>query len=329
MNRREWLATAGAAALGSVLLPARAAAPANYPNRPIRLIVPFIAGSTPDSTARTLSAELGQKLGQPLVVENMPGAGGIIGANALRRAAPDGYTLGILANTHVINVHMYRKMPYDPARDFTPITALSGGPTALVVPASSPYKTAADLVAAMKKAPGKFNYGSGGKGSIAHLAVETMLHQTGCDAVHIPYKGAPEIITAMLTGQTQFGMPVLGTATQYVRNQQVRVLAVTAAARSPFFPDVPTMAEALPPGFVIDNWSGLFAPANFPSELTQKLHAAVAALQNTGVFDAQLKANAGELRRSATPAQFGTVVAADNSRYGELMKSIGMVGDLG
>ncbi|QRQ83800.1 tripartite tricarboxylate transporter substrate binding protein [Cupriavidus oxalaticus] len=329
MNRREWLATAGAAALGSVLLPARAAAPANYPNRPIRLIVPFIAGSTPDSTARTLSAELGQKLGQPLVVENMPGAGGIIGANALRRAAPDGYTLGILANTHVINVHMYRKMPYDPARDFTPITALSGGPTALVVPASSPYKTAADLVAAMKKAPGKFNYGSGGKGSIAHLAVETMLHQTGCDAVHIPYKGAPEIITAMLTGQTQFGMPVLGTATQYVRNQQVRVLAVTAAARSPFFPDVPTMAEALPPGFVIDNWSGLFAPANFPSELTQKLHAAVAALQNAGVFDAQLKANAGELRRSATPAQFGTVVAADNSRYGELMKSIGMVGDLG
>jgi tripartite-type tricarboxylate transporter receptor subunit TctC len=327
MNRRNWLATAGAAALGSLLLPARAAAP--YPNRPIRLIVPFIAGSTPDNVARTLSAELGKKLGQPLVVENMPGAGGIIGASALRRAAPDGYTLGILANTHVINVHMYRKMPYDPAQDFTAITALSGGPTALVVPVSSPCNTAAELIAAMKKAPGKFNYGSGGKGSIAHLAVETMLHQTGCDAVHIPYKGAPEIITAMMTGQTQFGMPVLGTATQYVRNGQIRVLAVTAAARSPFFPDVPTIAEALPPGFVIDNWSGLFAPANFPAELAQKLHAAVSALQTAGVFDAQLKANAGELRRSASPAQFGTIVASDNARYGELMKSIGMVGDLG
>lgn len=327
MNRRNWLATAGAAALGSLLLPARAAnASSSYPNRPIRLIVPFIAGSTPDNVARTLSAELGKKFGQPLVVENMPGAGGIIGASALRRAAPDGYTLGILANTHVINVHMYRKMPYDPAQDFTPITALSGGPSALVVPLSSPYKTAAELIAAMKKAPGKFNYGSGGKGSIAHLAVETMLHQTGCDAVHIPYKGAPEIITAMLTGQTQFGMPVLGTATQYVRNNQVRGLAVTAAARSPFFPDVPTMAEALPPGFVIDNWSGLFAPANFPAELAQKLHAAVGA---AGVFDAQLKANAGELRRSASPAQFGTMVASDNARYGDLMKSIGMVGDLG
>lgn len=330
MNRRNWLATAGAAALGSLLLPARAAiASSSYPNRPIRLIVPFIAGSTPDNVARTLSAELGKKLGQPLVVENMPGAGGIIGASALRRAAPDGYTLGILANTHVINVHMYRKMPYDPAHDFTPITALSGGPSALVVPVSSPYKTAAELIAAMKKAPGKFNYGSGGKGSIAHLAVETMLHQTGCEAVHIPYKGAPEIITAMMGGQTQFGMPVLGTATQYVRNNQVRVLAVTAAARSPFFPDVPTMAEALPPGFVIDNWSGLFAPANFPAELTQKFHAAVTALQAAGVFDAQLKANAGELRRSTSPAQFGTMVASDNTRYGELMQAIGMVGDLG
>jgi tripartite-type tricarboxylate transporter receptor subunit TctC len=330
MNRRNWLATAGAAALGSLLLPARAAnASSSYPSRPIRLIVPFIAGSTPDNVARTLSAELGKKLGQPLVVENMPGAGGIIGASALRRAAPDGYTLGILANTHVINVHMYRKMPYDPAQDFTPITALSGGPSALVVPVSSPYKAAAELIAAMKKAPGKFNYGSGGKGSIAHLAVETMLHQTGCDAVHIPYKGAPEIITSMLTGQTQFGMPVLGTATQYVRNNQVRMLAVTAAARSPFFPDVPTMAEALPPGFVIDNWSGLFAPINFPAELAQKLHAAVGALQSAGVFDAQLKANAGELRRSASPAQFGTMVASDNARYGDLMKSIGMVGDLG
>ncbi|AQV97235.1 ABC transporter substrate-binding protein [Cupriavidus necator] len=330
MNRRNWLATAGAAALGSLLLPARAAiASSSYPNRPIRLIVPFIAGSTPDNVARTLSVELGKTLGQPLVVENLPGAGGIIGASALRRAAPDGYTLGILANTHVINVHMYRKMPYDPAHDFTPITALSGGPSALVVPVSSPYKTAAELIAAMKKAPGKFNYGSGGKGSIAHLAVETMLHQTGCEAVHIPYKGAPEIITAMMGGQTQFGMPVLGTATQYLRNHQVRVLAVTAAARSPFFPDVPTMAEALPPGFVIDNWSGLFAPANFPAELTQKFHAAVSALQAAGVFDAQLKANAGELRRSASPAQFGTMVASDNARFGDLMKSIGMVGDLG
>ncbi|CAG9173538.1 tripartite tricarboxylate transporter substrate-binding protein [Cupriavidus pinatubonensis] len=332
MNRRQWLATTGAAAVSAMLAPARAAAPAStaaYPTRPIRLIVPFVAGSSPDNSARMLSSELGARLGQPLVVENMPGAGGIIGAGALKRAAPDGYTLGLLANTHVINVHMYRNAPYDAARDFTPITAISGGPTALVVPADSPYRTAGELIQAMKKAPGKFNYGSGGKGSIAHLAVEALLHQTGCEAVHIPYKGAPEIVSAMLSHQTQFGMPVLATATQYVRNGQVRALAVSSSSRSPYFPDVPTLAEVLPPGFVIDNWGGLFAPANFPPALTQRLFAAVTEVQASGRLEAQIKANAGELRRSASPAQFRDMVAADSARYGALMRSIGMLADVG
>ncbi|GAB7543923.1 Bug family tripartite tricarboxylate transporter substrate binding protein [Cupriavidus sp. 8B] len=326
MKRRTWLATAGAAALSSMLAPVRAAAP--YPNRPVRLIVPFLAGSAPDNIARTLSAELGRTLGQPLVVENMPGAGGVIGASALKRAAADGYTLGILANTHVINVHLYRNMPYDPAHDFTSIAAISGGPTALVVPADAPYKTAADLIAALKRAPGKLNYGSGGKGSIAHLAVEALLHQTGTEAVHIPYKGATEIITAMLSGQTQFGMPVQSTATQYLRNGQVRALAVSSSARSVYFPEVPTLAEVLPPGLVLDNWSGLFAPAHLPAELTQRLFAAITELQASGRLDAQLKANAGELRRSMSPTQFNGMVAADTARYGKLIRAIGMSGDV-
>ncbi|EHP42176.1 extra-cytoplasmic solute receptor [Cupriavidus basilensis OR16] len=326
MKRRTWLATAGAAALSSMLAPARAAAP--YPNRPVRLIVPFLAGSAPDNIARTLSAELAHTLGQPLVVENMPGAGGVIGAGALKRAAADGYTLGILANTHVINVHMYRNMPYDPAHDFTSIAAISGGPTALIVPADAPYKTAGDLIAALRRAPGKLNYGSGGKGSIAHLAVEALLHQTGTEAVHIPYKGATEIITAMLSGQTQFGMPVLSTATQYLRNGQVRALAVSSSARSVYFPEVPTLAEVLPPGLVLDNWSGLFAPAHLPAELTQRLFAAVTQLQASGRLDAQIKANAGELRRSASPSQFNGMVAADTARYGKLIHAIGMNGDV-
>ncbi len=326
MKRRTWLATAGAAALSSMLAPVRAAAP--YPNRPVRLIVPFLAGSAPDNIARTLSAELGRTLGQPLVVENMPGAGGVIGASALKRAAADGYTLGILANTHVINVHLYRNMPYDPAHDFTSIAAISGGPTALVVPADAPYKTAGDLIAALKRAPGKLNYGSGGKGSIAHLAVEALLHQTGTEAVHIPYKGATEIITAMLSGQTQFGMPVLSTATQYLRNGQVRALAVSSFARSVYFPEVPTLAEVLPPGLVLDNWSGLFAPAHLPAELTQRLFAAITELQASGRLDAQLKANAGELRRSTSPTQFNGMVAADTARYGKLIHAIGMSGDV-
>ncbi len=327
MHRRTWLAAAGAAALGGIL--PRAYAASDYPNRPIRLIVPFLAGTSPDNMARALSAELAPKLGQPLVVENMPGAGGIIGGRALKRAAADGYTLGVLANTHVINIHMYKQMPYDPARDFTCIAPLSGGPTALVVPANSPYRTAAELVAAMKRAPGKLNYGSGGKGSIAHLAVESMLHQTGTEAVHVPYKGAPEILTAMLTGQTQFGMPVLSTATSYLRNGQVRALAVTTAERSRYFPNVPTLAEALPPGFVLDNWSGLFAPADLPPALTQRLFTAINEVQASGKLDALLEASAGELRRSASPAQFREMVSAETKRYASLMRDIGMTADIG
>ncbi|WP_422650320.1 Extra-cytoplasmic solute receptor [Cupriavidus sp. H18C1] len=327
MHRRTWLAAAGAAALGGIL--PRAYAADGYPNRPIRLIVPFLAGTSPDNMARALSAELAPKLGQPLVVENMPGAGGIMGGRALKRAAADGYTLGVLANTHVINIHMYKQMPYDPARDFTCIAPLSGGPTALVVPANSPYRTAGELIAAMKRAPGKLNYGSGGKGSIAHLAVESMLHQTGTQAVHVPYKGAPEILTAMLTGQTQFGMPVLSTATSYLRNGQVRALAVTTAERSRYFPDVPTLAEALPPGFVLDNWSGLFAPAGMPAALTQRLFTAINEVQASGKLDAMLEASAGELRRSASPAQFREMVSAETKRYASLMRDIGMTADIG
>lgn len=332
MNRRQWLATAGAAAGAAALggLTSRVAlAAAPYPSRPIRLIVPFIAGTAPDASARTLSAELAPMLGQPVVVENIGGAGGIIGARALKRAEPDGYTLGLLANQHVINVHLYREQPYDATRDFTAISVLSGGPVVLAVPASSPLKTARDLLEAMRRQPDGLNYGSGGKGSVSHLAVESLLHQTHTKAVHIPYKGASEIVTSMLSGQTQFGMPVLSTAAPFLRNGQIRALAVSSSARSIYFPEVPTLAEALPPGFVLDNWSGLFAPAGLPPALTKKLFDAVVALQASGKLDATTKANSGEIRKSTSPAQFAQMVAVENARYGKLIGEIGMRGEAG
>lgn len=324
MNRRTWLAAAGAAALSIAAGPLRAAAP--YPNRPIRLVVPFLPGSSPDNTARALASELGPLIGETIVVENVPGAGGIIGANVLKRAAPDGYTLGILANAHVINIHTYPNLPYDPTRDFTSIAAISGGPTVLAVPAAAPYGSAQELIAAMKQAPDELNFGSGGKGSIAHLAVELLLHQTGTRAMHIPYKGATELIPAMLSGQTHFGMPVLGTAVPYLRSGQLRALAVSSSERSPFFPEVPTLAEVLPPGYVIDNWSGLFAPAHLPDELTRRLFAGIAKVQAGGGLDDLMNTNAGELRRSTSPAQFGELVASETQRYGKLMGAIGMSG---
>ena len=332
MNRRQWLATAGAAAGAATLngvMSRAASAAAPYPSRPIRLIVPFIAGTAPDATARSIAAELAPVLGQPLVVENVGGAGGIIGARALKRAEPDGYTLGVLANQHVINVHLYREQPYDAVRDFTAISALSGGPVVLAVPSSSPYRTARELIDAMRRQPDGLNYGSGGKGSVSHLAVEMLFHQTRTRAVHIPYKGASEIVTAMMSGQTQFGMPVLATAVPFLRNGQIRALAVSSAARSIYFPEVPTLAESLPSGFVLDNWSGLFAPAGLPAPLTKKLFDAMAALQASGKLDASVKANGGEIRRSASSAEFAHLVAAENSRYGKLIGEIGMRGEAG
>ena len=332
MNRRQWLATAGAAASAATLngvMSRVASAAAPYPSRPIRLIVPFIAGTAPDATARSIAAELAPALGQPLVVENVGGAGGIIGARALKRAEPDGYTLGVLANQHVINVHLYREQPYDAVRDFTAISALSGGPVVLAVPSSSPYRTARELIDAMRRQPDGLNYGSGGKGSVSHLAVEMLFHQTRTRAVHIPYKGASEIVTAMMSGQTQFGMPVLATAVPFLRNGQIRALAVSSAARSIYFPDVPTLAESLPSGFVLDNWSGLFAPAGLPAPLTKKLFDAMAALQASGKLDTSVKANGGEIRKSASSAEFAHLVAAENSRYGKLIGEIGMRGEAG
>lgn len=324
MNRRTWLMAAGATALTSMIGPVRASV--GYPSRTIKLIVPFLPGSTPDSTARVLADKIAPHLGQSLVVENRPGAGGIIGAGAVKRASNDGYTLGIFANTHVINVHMYRDRPYDPVRDFTPIAAISGGGTCLAVPASSPYKTVDDLIAALKSSPTQLNYGSGGKGSIAHLAAETFLYQTQTQAVHIPYKGATEIITSMLGGQTDFGMPVLGSAADYLRNGQLRALAITSSVRAKAFPDLPTMSEVMSPGFVMDNWSGLFGPADLPPDIAQILFNEVKMLQANGGLDKLLDSLGSELRLSDSPTHFASLVQSETDRYGKMMANIGMSG---
>lgn len=321
MQRRTLLAAAGASTLSLAHGLARGA---DYPERPIRLIVPFQPGSGPDALARVVADELAPRLGQPIVVDNAPGAGGVIGAMALKRAVPDGYTLGLFANTHTINVHTFRSMPYDTARDFTPIGALLTNATVLAVAAHSPYKSVADLVEALKRAPGTLNYASGGKGSIAHLAVEMLLQQTGTQAVHVPYKGAVDIATAMLSGQTQFGMPTLGVAANFLRNGQIRVLAVASGARARLLPDVPTLAELLPPGVRVDNWSGLFAPMNLPEAVRQRIFREIAAVQDSSRYAELMKATGADIMRSESPLQFTGFVGAELERYGKLMRSIGM-----
>ncbi|AQV94447.1 ABC transporter substrate-binding protein [Cupriavidus necator] len=325
MNRRSWLLTTMGALALPQLRPAFAGA---YPDRPIRMIVPFLAGSSPDLLARTLGSELGNRLRQPVVVENMPGAGGLIGTQALKRAAPDGYAIGLLANTQLINAHMYPKKPFDLATDFTPITSFSGGASVVVVKSSSNIRTLRDLIEQIRREPEKYNYASSGKGSIAHLAAEALLRQHDAKAMHVPYKGGPEIVTSILNGQVQFGIPVVSSSMPYLRSGQLRPLAVTTAGRSQLLPDVPTIAEALPPGYVIDNWGGIFAPGKLPPAVLALLFSHLHAIVAEGKLDALARDSGAEVRLSKSPADFAEFVRAEDRQYGKWIAGIGVAKDM-
>ena len=221
MFRRNFI-TAAAALAGTGVLPN--AWGQAWPARPIKLIVPFIPGSAPDVMARGLAERLTLALGQAVVIDNKPGAGGNIGLDALAKSAGDGYTIGLGTSSLSINPYLYRKVPYDPVNDFTPINLTYALPHALVVQADSPHKTVADLVRALKAEPGKYNYASGGNGSGAHLCAELFKSMAGVDAVHVPYRGAPEIITAVMGGSALFGFPTLSTAVSLVKSGKLRAL---------------------------------------------------------------------------------------------------------
>lgn len=323
MDRRKFL-LAGASA--SLAAPGLAWASARYPERPVRLIVPFQPGSVPDLWARALGSVLSPRLGQPVVVENVAGAGGTIGAAALKRAAPDGLSLGLFASTHAINAHLFVPPPYDLVRDFAPIGLLSGGASVLAVPASSPYRSARELMDAVLARPGALSYASGGKGSIAHLATEALLGPQGGKALHVPYKGAPAINNSLLAGETQFGMPILGSVLAFVREGKLRALAVSSAKRSVDLPDVPTLVEAIPPGFVMESWSGLFAPAKTPTAITERVFQEISTLQREGAFDKLARSMGSELQFSHSREAFGHFVKLENERYRQLVLGANLQG---
>lgn len=267
MLRRNFVA-GGAALAGSGMLPS--AWGQTWPVRPIKFIVPFIPGSAPDVMARGLSERLSLALGQPVVIDNKPGAGGNIGLDALAKSVSDGYTIGFGTSSLSINPYLYRKVPYDPVNDFTPINLTYTLPHALVVNVDSPLKSVSDLVRALKAEPGKFNYASGGNGSGAHLCAELFKSMAGVDAVHVPYRGAPEIITAVMGGAALFGFPTLSTAASLVKGGKLRALGVTGLKRNPAMPNVPPVAETVP-GFEVVSWFGVMAPAKFPAEMARRL----------------------------------------------------------
>jgi tripartite-type tricarboxylate transporter receptor subunit TctC len=266
--RRRLLQLAGAAALSAPGL-ARAA----WPDKPIRLIVPSQAGGSPDIICRLLTHELAKTLGQPIVIDNKPGAGGNIGMQEIVRSAPDGYTFGYgNVVTLAINRSLYRKLPYDPDRQLAPVALLGYVQNALVVRNDLPVQTVKELVALAKARPGKLVMGSAGNGTTAHLGGELLKSMTGTFMVHVPYRGSPQAIQDLVGGQIDLMFDNIGSILPHIKSGRVRVLAVSGRSRSPVFPDVPTVAEAGVPGYEMTAWGGIVAPAGTPRELVQRLN---------------------------------------------------------
>jgi len=271
MTRRRFLC-AGAASSWLAAWPSAWAQA--WPARPIKLIVPFIPGSAPDVIARGLSERLTTALGQAVVIDNKPGAGGNIGLDAIAKSPADGYTIGLGTSSLSINPYLYRKVPYDPLEDFTPIHLTYAMPHALIVQADSPIRSVADLVRELKAGPGKYNYASGGNGSGAHLCAELFKAIAGLDVVHVPYRGAPEILTSVMGGSALFGFPTLSTAVPLVKSGKVRCLGVTGPRRNPALPDVPPVGETVP-GFEVVSWFGILAPGRFPPDVAARIDAEI------------------------------------------------------
>jgi tripartite-type tricarboxylate transporter receptor subunit TctC len=308
-------------AAASVLFLAGQAA-AQYPDKPVRLVVPFTAGGSPDTTARRVAQRLTQELKQQFVVENRPGAAGNIGAETVARSAPDGYTLMIMANSHVINPALYARINYDVVKDFTPICLLMRGTSMMVVPANSPAKTVKEFVDMAKANPGKLNFGSGGAGSPAHLAAQAFRQATGIDYVHVPYKGAPEIVRALLSDQVQVGFPTFETALGQVQQNTLRALATTGSKRSRQLPDTPTLLEALPDGFSLESWLGIVAPAGTPPEVTQAIVGAMTNALKDPAFREQLESGGSNVDFRAGP-DFGAILPGELVKWRKLVEGIG------
>jgi tripartite-type tricarboxylate transporter receptor subunit TctC len=319
MKRRHLL-------LSSLASAATLSAPAAWAQaRPLRIIVPYAAGGPIDVTARLLAERVKDSLGT-VIIENRPGGGGNIGADAVAKAAPDGTTIGISAvATHAINPWLFSKMPYDPVKDFAPITQMVRVPNVLVMNADTAGRlkinSVRDLIAYGKANPAKLNYGSGGNGSAGHLAGEMFKRDAGIYAVHIPYNGGNPAQLALLSGQVDFNFDNLATAAPNIRSGKLKALAVTTLNRSPNLPDVPPVADTLK-GFAIDTWWGLVAPAGTPRDVVQKLNQAFVAALNSPEAKTRFAGLMAE-PVPTTPEEFGSFMRAELVKYEKVVKASG------
>jgi tripartite-type tricarboxylate transporter receptor subunit TctC len=291
-----------------------------WPSRPVKVIVPFTAGSATDILARTFGQKLQEVWGQPVVVENHPGAGGTIGAGIVAKSTPDGYTLLVHSAGFAMNPFIYPELPYDSAKDFVDIAPLGGQPNVLVVASNSGIKSVADLIAQAKQKPGAFNYGSAGIGSGTHVNAEKFRLATGIDAVHVPYKGTPEALKDTIAGRVTFFFSPISAALPQIKDGKVTALAVSSAQRSSVLKDVPTIAEAGVPGFDYNLWVGLFGPANLPPDLVNRInHDVMRVMQMPDVKERLSSLGAEPM--TMTPAEFAGFVKGEFDTSAKIAKA--------
>lgn len=299
------------------------AAPANaaFPEKPVRIIVPFAPGGGTDLVARSMTVVMGQELGQPVIIDNKPGAGTIIGTDTAAKSAPDGYTMVMATVAHVVNPSIQPKLPYSHETAFAPVILVGVSPNVLVVRANSPYKSVKDIIAAAKASPGKLSFASQGAGTSAHLAGELFKNLTGTNLIHIPYRGAGPALTDLLGGQVDVMFATAAAVGAMIDKGQLRALAVTTATRSSsqVLSKVPTVAESGVPGYVADSWYGLFAPAGTPADAIEKLNSAAKKAVNTEAFRKKLEAE-GLIVKGGSPQEFDTYAKGEEARWRKVVK---------
>jgi tripartite-type tricarboxylate transporter receptor subunit TctC len=293
----------------------------SYPDHLIRFVVPLPAGGGADIVARLIAQQLSQDLGQPVVIENRPGGGTVIGAEAVARSRPDGYTLLLgTATTHATNISLYENLPYDPVTDFEPIALVAVLPLILVINPSVPVNSLQELIEYARKRPGKLNFASTGNGSSIHLAGEMLKMVAGIDIVHVPYKGATPALTDLLGGQVQFMFTTIPPALPHVKAGKLKALCVANAKRSSILPDLPTTAEAGAPGVEASSWNGVLAPARTPPEIVGMLDKRIAKVMQ--VPEIVSKLNAGGTEPSYLPArEFARFISDETARYAKVIKT--------
>jgi tripartite-type tricarboxylate transporter receptor subunit TctC len=294
-----------------------------WPNRSVRMVVPFAAGGATDVVARALAKDLGELWGQPVVVDNRAGAGGNIGAEVVAKAPPDGYTLLMASGALTINPHIYAKLPFDSQKDFIPVTNVASGPQLIVVHPGVPAKSVTDLIAIAKAKPGTVNFGSAGIGSQTHMAGENFVDAAGITATHVPYKGEGPALADLIAGQIQFVVANIAAAAPHVNNGTIRALAVTSLTRSPLLPDVPTVAESGIAGFENAGWFGLLVPAGTPPAIVNKIHADTVKMLERREMKERLSVQ-GMAPVGNTPAAFASAIKDESKRWEQVVKSRGL-----